>query len=97
VTRVVVDLHRLGALVERMALVHAQLARIHDDVDARVRQLHPDWAGMAADTQRAAHAEWSAAAQQVHEALRELRAIAATARDNYHAAVLANRRMWTAP
>jgi WXG100 family type VII secretion target len=97
VTRLVVDLHRLAALVERMELVHAQLARVREDVDARVRRLQPSWTGSAATLQQTAHAEWSAGADEVHEALSVLRTIASTAHANYQAAAAANRRMWAAP
>jgi WXG100 family type VII secretion target len=94
VSRVVVDLERLAELVDRMETFQAQLSRAGDDADARVRQVHGSWTGTAADAQGAAHAQWRAGASEVQQALAVLRSIASGAHANYHAAVLANRRMW---
>lgn len=91
-TRLAVDLAALAALVERMALFGDQLARVHDDVDARLGALQ--WTGEAAAAQAEAHARWSAATADLHGALAVLRSIAATAHTNYTAAAAANRRMW---
>ncbi len=94
-TRLVVDLERLAHLVERMARLQAQLVRVGDDADARVRQLQAGWSGAAASAQAAAHVQWRAGAVEVHEALAALWAIGSTAHGNYVAAVVANRRMWS--
>lgn len=91
-TRLVIDLAALTDLVDRMSQFGAQLAGVHDDVDARLRGLQ--WTGEAAAAQAAAHAQWSAAATELHDALAVLRAIATTAHANYSAAAAANRRMW---
>jgi WXG100 family type VII secretion target len=93
-SRVVVDLERLAELVDRMEVFQAQLTRAGNDADARVRQLHGSWTGTAADTQSAAHAQWRAGASEVQETLAVLRSIVSGAHANYHAAALANRRMW---
>jgi WXG100 family type VII secretion target len=94
VSRLVVDLDRLAQLVDRMSRLEAQLVRVGDDADARVRVLHAGWSGAAASAQAAAHAQWRAGAAEVHDALVALRAIVSTAHGNYAAAVAANRRMW---
>ena len=93
-SRVVVDLSQLTDLVDRMELLQRHLVQAHDDAAARVRELHMSWTGGAAFAHSAAHAQWSAAAAEVQDALAVLRSIAATAHRNYAAASLANRRMW---
>jgi WXG100 family type VII secretion target len=94
-TRLSVDLDALADLVDRMARLHDQVGRTCADADARVQQLHDSWGGAAAAAHAATHAEWRAAAGEVHAALATLCRIASTAHANYHAAVAANRRMWT--
>ena len=93
-SRVVVDLAQLAEFLDRVELVQRHLVRAHDDAAARVRELHVSWTGGAALAHAAAHAQWSAAAAEVQDALAVLRSIAATAHRNYAAATLANRRMW---
>jgi WXG100 family type VII secretion target len=94
VSRLVVDLARLAELIDRLEAFHSHLLRTRDDVDARVRQLHGEWAGSAAAAQASAHAQWKSGAAEVQDALAALRSVAATAHANYAAAMLANRRMW---
>jgi uncharacterized protein YukE len=91
-TRLTIDLDALADLIERMSLFGDQLARVHDDVDGRLRGLR--WTGEAAAAQAAAHAQWSAAVRELHAALGTLRSIATTAHSNYASAAAANRRMW---
>jgi WXG100 family type VII secretion target len=93
-SEIVVDLERLADLVDRMAHFQSQLAGVRDDADARLRHVHGSWTGAAADAQSAAHARWRNGAAEVQDALAVLRSIASTARTNYHAAVVANQRMW---
>jgi WXG100 family type VII secretion target len=93
-TRIAVDVERLTEFVERLRHTQAQLIRAEDDVDARIRQLHPGWAGAAAQAQECAHEQWRAGAARLQDALAALHAAARTAHGNYAAAVLANRRMW---
>lgn len=91
-SRLRVDLERLAALIDRMALVEAQLAEIRADVAARTT--HVDWTGAAAARHLEAQARWADGAAQLHDGLAELRAAASTAHGNYLAAAGANRRMW---
>lgn len=95
-SRLAVELDRLGELVDRMALFEAQLERVRDEVDARIRALHVSWTGEAATRQASAHAQWRTGAAEVHHVLVALRSIAAGAHANYAAAAVANRRMWAA-
>ncbi|MDT4924608.1 MAG: hypothetical protein QOG01_2321 [Pseudonocardiales bacterium] len=92
-TRVAVDLDRLADLIHQMASFHAQLTQARSRVDALVRDVA--WTGDGAVAAAAAHARWDAGAHEVHEALAALRSVAATARANYTAAMIANRRMWS--
>ncbi|HEU5266207.1 MAG TPA: WXG100 family type VII secretion target [Jatrophihabitans sp.] len=95
-TRLVVDLDQLLGAVERMRRFQEHLARTHDVASRRMGDLHVVWTGDAADAQAAAQRHWSAAADQVHEALAALTAIASAAHANYAVAAAANRRMWSA-
>ena len=91
-SRLRVELDRLAELVDRMALVEAQLAQVRSDVAARTSRV--DWTGAAASRHAEAQARWASGAALLHEALAELRAAAAVAHGNYVAAVQANRHMW---
>jgi uncharacterized protein YukE len=91
-SRVVVDLLRVGELVERMEIFQAHLGRAGDEVDARGRRLA--WTGTAAARHEFAQARWAAGAAEVQSALAVLRSIATTAQANYRAAALTNQRMW---
>jgi WXG100 family type VII secretion target len=93
-SRLRVDLARLDELVAHLAKVERELLDAGERVDARVRALHGSWSGSAATMQGAAADRWAAGAAEVRAALASLRTAAAIARDNYAAAVQANRRMW---
>ena len=93
-SRVVVDLDALDALVARMARLQDQVARVSEDADARVRDLHGSWSGTAASGYDTVHRRWRAGVSEAQDALVALRSIASTAHANYLAAVAANRRMW---
>ena len=94
-TSFAVDLELLAELVERMAAFERHAAAFRNEVDVRLRRLHGAWSGAAAAASATAHAEWTAGAGQMHEALGVLRAIAATAGENYAAAARANALMWS--
>ena len=95
-TRLTVDLERLEQTIERLQRFQQHLARTHEEAERRVQQLQLAWTGEAAAAQATAQHHWAVAAVQVQESLASLRSIAATAHANYTAAVLANRRMWSA-
>lgn len=90
-----VDLDDLDAAVVRLRrverLVEDRLARI----DSRMRALYGSWRGDAATAQRAAHDDWVAGAAEMRTALGALRSVAATAHENYCAAVTANTAGWS--
>lgn len=92
-SRLVVDLAHLAELIDRMEQYLAHLSAVRDEA-VGVSRLHAAWTGAAAAAEADAHARWSAAAAEVQESLAALHAIASTARGNYDAALLANRRMW---
>ena len=91
-SRVVADLARIAELVDRLEIFQAHLARAGDEIGSRVREL--GWTGGAAARHELAQARWAAGAEEVQAALAVLRAIAMTARANYHAATVVNGRMW---
>ncbi|MFN2563105.1 MAG: WXG100 family type VII secretion target [Jatrophihabitans sp.] len=92
-SRLVVDLAQLAELVEWMERYLGHLAGLREEA-VRAERLHPTWTGEAAVAQARARTRWAAGAAEVQDALASLRAVAAVARGNYEAAVLANRRMW---
>jgi WXG100 family type VII secretion target len=91
-----VDLARMREVAERMAKFDNALDVHLEKLDRRIARLHTTWSGDAALAQRDAHDGWMRAARQMREALVTMRSITETARDNYHAAVTANVRMWDA-
>ena len=91
-SRLRVELDDLTALADRMAVVGAQLARVHEDVAARTA--HVDWTGAAAAGHAEAQRQWATGAALLHEGLAELRTAVRVAHGNYDAAVRSNRRMW---
>jgi hypothetical protein len=92
VSRVRVEVDELARLADRMAVVGAQLACLHEDVVRRSSVL--DWHGAAAAEQAEARRQWVAGAARLDEGLADLRAAVRVARGNYVATVQANRRMW---
>lgn len=89
-----VDLELVEDLVARMGAFEQHVDALLDEVDARMKRMHAVWSGAAAAEHAAAHARWSAGAREMQQALTVLRSIAATARENYAAAVAANLAMW---
>jgi WXG100 family type VII secretion target len=88
------DLERMSDVVERMARFDTALDVHLEKLDRRIARLHTTWTGDAARTQHEAHREWMRAATDMRSALATMRSITATARSNYHVAVIANLRMW---
>ena len=89
-----VDLELIEDLVARMAAFEQHVGSLLDDLDARMRRMHVAWSGAAAAEQAEAHAAWTSGAREMTQSLTVLRSIAATARENYAAAVAANVAMW---
>jgi WXG100 family type VII secretion target len=94
VTAFAADLEALQNLVDRMTAFERALGKRLDEVDGRAIRLQASWSGVAATAYGVAHRRWLRDARGMHAALGQLRRAAATARDNYSAAVTANRGMW---
>ena len=94
-TQLRADLGALAELVDRLTRFTTLAERLGGDLDARVRALHADWAGAAADAHRVAHAQWATAAAEMRAGLAALSATVTTARENYATAAAANVRMWS--
>lgn len=93
-SRIKVDLELVDELVTRMGAFEQHVEALLDEVDARIRRMHGAWSGAAAAEQAEVQSRWTAGAHEMQQALRVLRSIAATARENYAAAVAANLAMW---
>ncbi len=90
-----VDLDQLEELIVRLARFERALESVQIDVQARMSRVHAVWRGVAAEEHAAAHARWCTGSQEMHDALQTMRAIAATARENYSAAIRVNGALWT--
>jgi len=90
-----VDPEALLAAVDRMSefdqRVEANLAR----VSATVERLGASWYGDAGQSERAAQDRWNQGAQEMRDALAQLRDVAERAHANYSNAIQLNSRMWS--
>ena len=89
-----VDLEQLDELITRLTRLGRTLQSVQADVQFRMNRVHAAWHGVAADEHAAAHARWRAGSEQVHEALQSMRSVAATAHENYSAAIRVNGALW---
>jgi WXG100 family type VII secretion target len=89
-----VDLEALLAGVDRMSAFHSKLEHTLATVHSSVTALGLTWHGDASSAQEAAQQQWDSGAQQLREALVQLRDIAEQAHSNYSNAVATNQRMW---
>lgn len=89
-----VDLEALLAGVDRMSAFHSDLEQTLAAVRSSVAALGLTWHGDAASAQEAAQQQWDTGAQQLREALGQLRDIAEQAHANYSNAAATNQRMW---
>lgn len=89
-----VDLEALLAGVDRMSAFHSDLEQTLAAVRSSVAALGLTWHGDAASAQEAAQQQWDFGAQQLREALEQLRDIAEQAHSNYSNAAAMNQRMW---
>jgi WXG100 family type VII secretion target len=89
-----VDPEALLAAADRMSefdqRVEANLAR----VTATVEQLDASWYGDAGQSERVAQDRWNKGAEEMREALAQLRDIAERAHANYSGAIQLTARMW---
>ena len=89
-----VDLEALAAGVDQMSAFHSTLEQTLASVRSSVAALGLTWHGDAASAQEIAQRQWDDGAQQLREALAQLRDIAEQAQSNYSNAVATNTRMW---
>lgn len=89
-----VDLEQLDELVVQLARFGRALESVQSDVQLRMNRVHAVWRGVAADEHAAAHAQWRNGSADTHEALQTMRSIAATAHENYSAAIRVNGALW---
>ena len=90
-----VDPEALLAAADRMSefdqRVESNLAR----VSATVERLGASWHGDGGAAERAAQDRWDQGAQEMRDALAQLRDVAERAHANYSAAIQLNSRMWS--
>jgi WXG100 family type VII secretion target len=84
----------LLAGVDQMSAFHSNLEQQLASVRSSVTALGASWHGDAAWAQDAAQQQWEDGAQQLRDALAQLRDIAEEAHSNYSNAVATNTRMW---
>jgi WXG100 family type VII secretion target len=89
-----VELEELLAFVETLQTFEHRAEGMATRLDNQVADLHDTWSGDAASAHLALHSEWTAAADQMREALGELREAARIAHQNYSNAVEVNMAMW---
>jgi WXG100 family type VII secretion target len=89
-----VDLEALLGGVDQMSAFHSNLEQQLASVRSSVSALGLTWHGDAASAQDAAQQQWDDGAQQLRDALVQLRDIAEQAHSNYSNAVATNSRMW---
>lgn len=92
--RYLVQTEELASVIARMVVFEQHLQQAVENADARVKQMHVTWSGQAAQEHLAAHARWKADAVRMHQALTQMRTIAASAHTNYTATVTTNTAMW---
>ena len=88
------DLEALLAGVDQMSAFHSTLEQTLASVQSSVTALGSGWHGDAASAQQVAQQQWDEGAQQLREALAQLRDIAERAHANYSNAAATNTRMW---
>lgn len=92
--RFAVDLELLVAGIEALLACEQTCDESLVDVRRDIARLHLAWSGDAASAQAEAQRGWESGFGQMREGLAAMRAAAATAHDNYRAAVKTNVAMW---
>ncbi|CDO09888.1 WXG100 family type VII secretion target [Mycolicibacterium cosmeticum] len=90
-----VNTDELMAIVDRIAAFEKRIEAMIADVDRQVEGLHATWQGTAASAQADAHRRWTAGAQQMRDALKDLHEAGSKAHRNYTGAARANLSMWS--
>lgn len=89
-----VDLDELLAFTDRLKAFDDRADELTTAVDRLVKELHMTWAGQAAGAHQSSHDEWMTAAQQMREAVTELKDAAHKAHKNYTEVIDINTAMW---
>jgi WXG100 family type VII secretion target len=90
-----VELDELLAFVDKLHTFEQRAESIAARVDEQVAGLHESWVGDGAFAHSTLHQEWMSAAQQMREALAQLRGAAHSAHRNYTDAAHLNVAMLT--
>jgi WXG100 family type VII secretion target len=90
-----VELDELLTFVDKLYTFEQRAESIAARVDEEVAALHESWEGEGAFTHTTLHQEWMGAAQQMREALSQLRGNAHSAHRNYTDAAQLNLAMLT--
>lgn len=85
-----VELSELLGFADRLEAFESRAEAAATRVDDQIAALHTTWSGDAADAHRTRHQEWMTAANQMREALAQLRAAAHNAHRNYTGAAQLN-------
>jgi WXG100 family type VII secretion target len=94
VARHVADTARIEAMVDELQAITAALDTALTNAQDSVDRLHGQWEGDGAVAHLTAHEAWRANTEEMHAALRELKAIAEGAHGNYTSAATTNVGMW---
>ncbi|QIG41541.1 hypothetical protein G5V58_01035 [Nocardioides anomalus] len=89
-----VDLARAREVVESLTSVESSVSEVVGDLRWRVARLHALWQGEAALAHLDAHRAWSAAYDDMHEALTALRRAVHLAAEAYAEAAATNTANW---
>ncbi|PJE07627.1 MAG: WXG100 family type VII secretion target [Mycobacterium sp.] len=89
-----VDLNALRSAAELFDKFEKSTEQFLGDVERKVNAMHIDWQGATAAAHLEAQRRWTAGAEEMRSAVRQLRAIVATAHGNYSSAAAANTAMW---
>ncbi|BCI52142.1 ESAT-6-like protein [Mycolicibacterium litorale] len=93
-TQLVVSFTQMQSAIDHMREFDRDVAECLEDVDRTMAALRMTWHGEASDSQARAQQQWEDGAEQMKQALSQLKNIAETARRNYADTVEKNGRMW---
>ncbi len=90
-----VDLDQLDSVVTRLSSLASFISDHLATLDQKVANVHAGaWSGVAAAAHQQAHSEWSAAAAEFVQGVRDMSDAARNAHGQYTASVNANTRMF---
>ncbi|KUI23925.1 hypothetical protein AU196_02275 [Mycobacterium sp. IS-1742] len=89
-----VSFPQMQSAIDHMRDFERDVAECLEDVNGTMAALRATWHGDASDAQAQAQQQWEDGAEQMKQALSQLKTIAEMARRNYADAVDKNGRMW---